>query len=131
MFLFNHQVNNIYKTSFLECSNIKRVTSYLSSWAIAKIAKHSIYHRVIQGIGLVILGNPYLGKSHQIMQYIQKVNIIICINWVQIEYAEGESTCLARKCPVGRPRTSLVRLPHSQLLASICVSYIQKNMYAK
>jgi hypothetical protein len=29
------------------------------------------------------------------MQYIQKVNIIICINWVQIEYAEGESTCLA------------------------------------
>jgi hypothetical protein len=61
------------------------------------------------------------------MQYIQKVNIIICIYWVQIEYAEGESTCLARKCPVGRPRTSLVRLPHSQLLASICVSYIQKE----
>jgi hypothetical protein len=30
--------------------------------------------------------------------------------------AEGESTCLARMCPVGRPRTSLVRLPHSQLL---------------
>jgi hypothetical protein len=80
---------------------------------------------VIQGIGLVILGNPYLGKSHQIMQYIyiyiQKVNIIICIIWVQIEYAEGESTCLARTCPVGHPRTSLVRLPHSQLLASICV----------
>jgi hypothetical protein len=45
--------------------------------------------------------------------------------------AEGESTCLARKCPVGRPRTSLVRLPHSQLLASICVSYIQNNPYAK
>jgi hypothetical protein len=76
---------------------------------------------------LVILGNPYLGKSHQIMQYIQKVNIIICITWVQIEYAEGESTCLARKCPVGRPRTSLVHLPHNQLLASICVSYIQKE----
>jgi hypothetical protein len=74
---------------------------------------------VIQGVGLVILGNPYLGKSHQIMHYIQKVN------------AKGESTCLARKCPVGRPRTSLVRLPHSQLLASICVSYIQKNTYAK
>jgi hypothetical protein len=53
--------------------------------------------------------------------------IIICITWVQIEYAEGESTCLARKCHVGRPRTSLVRLPHSQLLASICVSYIQKE----
>jgi hypothetical protein len=61
------------------------------------------------------------------MQYIQKVNIIICINWVQIEYTEGESTCLARKCHVGRPRTSLVRLPHSQLLTSICVSYIQKE----
>jgi hypothetical protein len=28
------------------------------------------------------------------MQYIQKINIIICITWVQIEYAEGESTCL-------------------------------------
>jgi hypothetical protein len=58
------------------------------------------------------------------MQYIQKVNIIICIIWVQIEYVEEESTCLARKCPVGRPRTNLVRLPHTQLLASICVSYI-------
>jgi hypothetical protein len=33
-----------------------------------------------QGIKLVNLGNPKLGKSHQIMQYIQKVNIIICIN---------------------------------------------------
>jgi hypothetical protein len=30
------------------------------------------------------------------MQYIKKVNIIICISWVQIEYTEGESTCLAR-----------------------------------
>jgi hypothetical protein len=101
-------------------------TSYLSSWAIAKIAKHSIYPRVIQGIGLVILGNPYLGKSHQIMQYIHTVNISICIIWVQIEMQGGESTCLARKCHVGRPWTSLVRLPHRQLLASICVSYIQK-----
>jgi hypothetical protein len=70
----------------------------------------SIYLRVIQGIGLIILGNPYLGKSHQIMQYIQKVNIIICITWVQIEYAEGESTCLARKCHVGHLRMSLVRV---------------------
>jgi hypothetical protein len=61
------------------------------------------------------------------MQYIQKVNIIICITSVQIEYGERESTCLARKCPVGRPRTSLVRLPPSKLLASICVSYIQKE----
>jgi hypothetical protein len=69
MFLFNHWVNIINKTSFLEHSIIKRVTSWLSSWAIAKIAKHSIYPRVIQGIGLVILGNLYLGKSHQIMQY--------------------------------------------------------------
>jgi hypothetical protein len=65
------------------------------------------------------------------MQCIQNVNIIICITWVQIEYAEGESTCLAQTCPAGRPRTSLVRLPHSPLLASICVSYIQKNTYAK
>jgi hypothetical protein len=61
------------------------------------------------------------------MQYIQKVNNIICINCVQIEYAEGESTCLARKCSVGHPRTSLVRLPRSQLLASFCASYIQKE----
>jgi hypothetical protein len=65
------------------------------------------------------------------MQYIQKVNIIICINWIQIEYAEGESTCLARKFSVGRPRTCLARLPHSPLLASICVVCIQKNMYAR
>jgi hypothetical protein len=65
------------------------------------------------------------------MQYIQKANIIIYINWVQIEYAEEESTCLARKFPVGRPRTCLARQPHSPLLASICVSYIQKNTYAK
>ena len=131
MFLFNHLVNNIIKLHFRNIVSFKRVTSYSSSWAIAKIAKQSIYPRVIQGLGLVILGNPYLGKSHQFMQYIQKVNFIICIIWVQIEYAEGESTCLARTCPVGRPRTSLVRQPHSQLLASICVSYIQKNTYAK
>jgi hypothetical protein len=85
MFLFNHRVNIINKTSFPEHSIIKRVTAYLSSWAIAKIAKHNIYPRVIQRIWLVILGNPYLGKSHQIMQYIHKVNIIICIIWVQIE----------------------------------------------
>jgi hypothetical protein len=65
------------------------------------------------------------------MQYIQNVNIIICITWVQIEYAEGESTCLARKCHAGRPRTSLVRLLHSQLLASICISYIQKEFIRK
>jgi hypothetical protein len=37
------------------------------------------------------------------MHYIQKVNVIICINWVHIQYAEGESTCLAQKFPVGRP----------------------------
>jgi hypothetical protein len=39
---------------------------------------------------LAILGNHYLGKSLQIMQYIYiyiypKVNIIVCIIWVQIE----------------------------------------------
>jgi hypothetical protein len=64
---------------------------------------------------LVILGNPYLGKSHQIMQYPKSKHY-------NMHYlgknrnAEGESTCLVQTCPVGRPRTSLVRLPHSQLL---------------
>jgi hypothetical protein len=107
------------------------VTSYLSSGAIAKNAKHSIYPRVIQGIGLVILGNPYLRKSHQIMQYISKSKHY-CMHYLGTNRnGEGESTCLARKCHVGRPRMSLVRLPHSQLLASICISYIQKNTYAK
>jgi hypothetical protein len=112
-------------------SIIKRVTSYLSSWAIAKIAKHSIYPRVIQGIGLVILGNSYLGKSHQIMQYISKSKHYCMHYFGANRNVEGESTCLARKCHVGRRRTSLVRLPHSQLLASICVLYIQKNTYSK
>jgi hypothetical protein len=50
------------------------------------------------------------------MQYIQKVNIITCINWVQTEYEEGEYTCLAQKCLVGRPQSILVLLPHSQFL---------------
>jgi hypothetical protein len=53
-----------------------------------------VFSECNQGIQLVNLGNPQLGKTHQIMQYIQKVNIIICINWVQIEYAEGESIAL-------------------------------------
>jgi hypothetical protein len=78
---------------------------------------------------LVNLGNPKLGKSHQIMKYIKKVNIVICINWIQIEYAEGESTCLAQKCLAVRPQTNSVRLPHSQLLISIRVSYIQKKSF--
>jgi uncharacterized C2H2 Zn-finger protein len=30
--------------------------------------------------------------------------------------AEGESTCLVRTCPMGRPRTCLVRVPHNQQL---------------
>ena len=61
------------------------------------------------------------------MQYIQIVNIIICINWVQIEYAEGESTCLARKFPAGRPRTCLVRLPHNQLLIiDLCIVHTKE-----
>jgi hypothetical protein len=47
------------------------------------------------------------------MQYIQKVKIIICITWVEIEYAEGESTCLAQKCLMGRPQTNSVLLPHT------------------
>jgi hypothetical protein len=45
--------------------------------------------------------------------------------------ADGESTCLAGMCPVGRPRTSWVRLPRSQLLTLIRISYIQKHTYAK
>jgi hypothetical protein len=131
MFLFNHRVNIIIKLHFWNIVSFKRVTSYLSSWAIAKIAKHSIYPRLIQGIGLVILGNPYLGKSHQIIQYISKSKHYCMHYFCTNRNVEGESTFLARKCHVGRPRTSLVRLPHSQLLASICISYIQKNTYAK
>jgi hypothetical protein len=76
----------------------------------------------------VIVGNPYLGKSHQIMQYPKSKHYYM--NYFGTN-TERESTFLARKCPVGRPRTSLVRLPYSQLLASICISYIQKNTYAK
>jgi hypothetical protein len=64
---------------------------------------------------LVILGNPYLGKSHQIMQY-PKIKHYYMHYLDTNRNAKGESTCLARTCPVGRPRTSLVRLPHSQLL---------------
>ena len=61
------------------------------------------------------------------MQYIQKVNIIICITWVQIEYAEGESNCLAQKCHVGRLRTSLGRLHHSQLLIiDLCIVHTKE-----
>jgi hypothetical protein len=63
------------------------------------------------------------------MQYIQKVSIIICITWEQIEYAEGESTCLARKCPVGRPRTSSVRLPQST--SSINLRIIHTKEYVR
>jgi hypothetical protein len=44
---------------------------------------------------------------------------------------EGESTCLPQGCPAGRLRTSLVRLPHSQLLILIHISYIQKKIYTK
>jgi hypothetical protein len=64
---------------------------------------------------LVILGNPYLGKSHQIMQYPKSKHYYmhyLCTN----RNAEGESTCLDRMSHVGRPQTSLVRLPHIQLL---------------
>jgi hypothetical protein len=81
-------------------------------------------------MGLVIQGNPYLGKSHKIMLY-PKSKHYYMLSLGTNRNAEGESICLTRKCHVGRPRTSLVRLPHSQLLALICISYIQKNMYAK
>jgi hypothetical protein len=79
---------------------------------------------------LVILGNPCLGKYHKIMQYPKSKHYYMHYLGTN-RNAEGESTCLARKYLVCRPRTSLVRLPHSQLLASIYVSYIQKNTYAK
>jgi hypothetical protein len=47
---------------------------------------------------------------------ISKVNIIKCNDWVQKEYAEGESTCLAQKRLADRPRTYSNRLPHNRLL---------------
>ena len=47
---------------------------------------------------------------------ISKVNIIKCNDWVQKEYAEGESTCLAQASPADRPRTSSDHLPHNPLL---------------
>jgi hypothetical protein len=81
-------------------------------------------------MGLVILGNHYLGKSHQIMQYPKSKHYYMHYLGTN-RNTEGGSTCLARKCPVGRPQTCLVSLPHIQLLASIRVSYIQKNTYAK
>jgi hypothetical protein len=59
------------------------------------------------------------------MQYI-KVNIIICNDWVQIEYAVGESTCLAQTRPADRLRTNSVRLPQTQLLITPYVA-IQKE----
>jgi hypothetical protein len=37
-------------------------------------------------------------------------------DWVQIEYAEGESTCLAQKYHAVRLRTYSNPLPHSRLL---------------
>jgi hypothetical protein len=65
------------------------------------------------------------------MHYIQKVNIIICINWVQIEYAEGESTYLARTCPTGR-FSNVLGSSNSQSTSSIDLRIdIQKNTFAK
>jgi hypothetical protein len=61
----------------------------MSDIKIIKLSGSIVFSQGNQGIQLVNLGNPYLGKSHQIMQYIQNVNIIKCINWVQIEYVEG------------------------------------------
>jgi hypothetical protein len=61
------------------------------------------------------------------MQYIQKVNIIICNNWVQIEYAEGESTCLAQKRLAGLPQTSLGPVPHNRLLIESRVAHTKRK----
>jgi hypothetical protein len=36
------------------------------------------------------------------------------MHWlVQIEYEEGESTCLAQACPVGCPQSNSNPLPHN------------------
>jgi hypothetical protein len=43
--------------------------------------------------------------------------------------AEGVSTCLARKCPMDRPRTSLVRLPQST--SSINLRIVHKKEYVR
>ena len=64
---------------------------------------------------MVILGNPYLGKSHQIMQYPKSKHYYMHYLGTN-RNAEGEPTCLVRMCLVGHPRTSLVRQPHNQLL---------------
>jgi hypothetical protein len=63
------------------------------------------------------------------MQYNQKVNIVICINWVQIECAEGESTCLAQKCPAVRPQTNSDPLPHNRLLMTTHFTIQKENMH--
>jgi hypothetical protein len=63
------------------------------------------------------------------MQYIQNVNIVICITWVQIEYAEGESTYLTQKCHLGRPQTNLNPLPHNQLLITSHVAIQKENIH--
>jgi hypothetical protein len=63
------------------------------------------------------------------MQYIKKVNIIICNDWVQKEYAEGESTCLAQKYPAGRPRTYSNPLPQNQLLITSYVAIQRENIH--
>ena len=59
----------------------------------------------------------------------RKVNIIICIDWVQIEYAEGESTCLAQKRLAGRPRTYSNPLPQNQLLITSYVAIQRENIH--
>jgi hypothetical protein len=66
-------------------------------------------------MGLVILGNPYLGKSRQIMQYPKSKHYYMHYLGTN-RNGGGDSTCLDRTCPMGRHRTSLVRLPHNQLL---------------
>jgi hypothetical protein len=52
----------------------------MSDIKIIKLSGSIVFSQGNQGIQLVNLGNPYLDKSHQIMQYIQNVNIIKCIN---------------------------------------------------
>jgi hypothetical protein len=77
---------------------------------------------------LVILENPYLGKSHQIMQYPKSKHYYMHYLGIN-RNAKGESTCLDRTCHVGHPRTCLVRLPHSQLLIIECIVHTKEYVH--
>jgi hypothetical protein len=65
------------------------------------------------------------------MQYIQKVNIIICIKWVQIEYAEGEVHLPCSNVSCGS-FSNVLGSSNSQSTSSIDLRIAHtKNAYAK